>query len=90
MNHASSECSPVLLCRQKLLGILTFDPKFCWTLLLAACGGSKAILGCHSFSVLPMTSHVVRLGNSHPQAVTSRFLPSNTSKDMPLLSRAGH
>lgn len=47
-------------------------------------------LSCHPlFILLPMTSHMVRLGNSHPWAVTSKFLSSNASRDVPLLSGAG-
>lgn len=71
------------------MGMRAFGPKLYWTFLLAALGGSKAP-GLPPLSILPMTCLLPRLGNSHPQAVTSRLLSSNASKDVPLLSGAGH
>lgn len=52
--------------------------------------GVASPLGCHPLFILPMTSHMVRLGNSHPWAVSSKFLSSNVSRDVSLLSGAGH
>lgn len=67
----------------------TFGPKLYWAFLLAALGGSEAP-GLPPLSILPMTCLLPRLGNSHPQAVASRLLSSNASKDVPLLLGAGH
>lgn len=67
--------------------MLTFGPKLYWTFLLAALMGSRATGFPPSF--YPTYDHVVMLGNSHLQAVSSRFLFSNASKDLPLLSRVG-
>lgn len=68
----------------------------CWPLVPNSIGHSFLLplwvagpLGFHPLSILPMTSHMVMLGNSHLQAVSSRFLFSNASKDLPLLSRVG-
>lgn len=68
----------------------------CWPLVSNSIGPSFLLplwvagpLGFHPLSILPMTSHVVILGNSHLQVVSSRFLFSNASKDLPLLSRVG-
>lgn len=71
------------------MGMWTFGPKLYGTFRLAAVGGSKAT-GLPPLSVLPMTCLLSRLGDSHPRAVTSRLLSSNASKDVPLLSGAGH